>query len=265
MPMLKVKPGQENVYSKIVSALLEQLWEEPRGFDYRSFSKDASIALAGSYRACSGEAVGTLLKEAARRICEIYNSSQAFFCSTLLVDVETLDRLLAHARSPFMPLEIGLAWHPYLNLPYIPASSLKGALRSYMERSGRRSCGLGVEELLGTKESVSRLVFFDALPVGCRRALIEADVLTPHYPEVQGVIDEARVKPNPIVFPVVAGGVRFRFVIGVRDVDPSTLACLINELSGLLGEAFEYGLGAKTSIGYGSVKVILKSQAGGEC
>ena len=265
MQRLEFSPGAENVYSRIVSALLEHVRNEPRGFDYRKFSKDASLALASSYGACSGEAVGALLREAAHNISEIYDSSQAFFCLTLLIEAETLDRLLIHVRSPFMPLEIGLAWHPYLNLPFIPASSLKGALRSYMERSGRRICGLGVEELLGSKISASRIVFFDALPVGCRGSLIEADVLTPHYPEAQGVVDEARVKPNPIVFPTVSVGVRFRFVVGVRGVDASNLPCLVKELPSLLGEAFEHGLGAKTSIGYGSVRLTLKSQARGEC
>ncbi len=38
--------------------------------------------------------------------------------------------LAAHLRNPYMPLEIGLAWHPLFNAPYIPATTLKGALRA---------------------------------------------------------------------------------------------------------------------------------------
>lgn len=262
---LDLRPQEENVYSSLIGSILRQLEEDVRGFDYRMFSRDASLALARSYGDCRAASLANLLKYIVRRVSEIYESSQKLFCSTLLLEVETHNRLLVHTRSPFMPLEIGVAWHPYFNLPYIPASTLKGVLKAYMESYNKELCGLSAGDLLGTKESESRLVFFDAFPVSCKKALLEADVLTPHYPEVQGVVDEARVRPNPITFPVIADGVRFRFIVGIRNDSSSKILCIIKKLPELLKETFDRGLGAKTSIGYGTVRVFLGSHAGGEC
>ena len=265
MSQRRLRPGSENVYSVIVDSLIETVSASPEQFNYRMFSKDMSLSLAAAFSDCNSVEVKGLLRRASEHVNEVYMAAGRHFCSVLLFDVVTESRLLVHVKSPFMPLELGLAWHPFYNLPYIPATTLKGAVRSFMERSNRSICGMGPGELFGVKDSMSRLVFFDAFPVGCSGRLLEADVLTPHYPEVSGVVDEVRVRPNPIVFPVVASGVRFRFIVGVRGVPRDSLECLLRELPGLLREAFEYGIGAKTSIGYGAVQLALGSSMEGEC
>ncbi len=54
--------------------------------------------------------------------------------------------LAVHLRNPYMPLEIGLAWHPLFNAPYIPATTLKGAFRAGARRG---ACGLPPADLFG--------------------------------------------------------------------------------------------------------------------
>ncbi|MEM4628280.1 MAG: type III-B CRISPR module RAMP protein Cmr6, partial [Ignisphaera sp.] len=103
-------------------------------------------------------------------------------------------------------------------------------------------------------EYSSDVVFFDAYPVRCEgENLVEADVITPHYNEVAGRIDEARSSPTPLVFPVLAPGTVLHVVVALKKP-------LGRELSGVfmdnVGKALGSGLGAKTSVGYGRIRVI---------
>ncbi|MGC9137142.1 RAMP superfamily CRISPR-associated protein, partial [Caldivirga sp.] len=50
--------------------------------------------------------------------------------------IPLMTRLAIGLRHPYTgPLEPAIAWDPYWNLPYIPSSSLKGAMRSIAETS----------------------------------------------------------------------------------------------------------------------------------
>lgn len=141
--------------------------------------------------------------------------------------------------------DLGLAWDPYLNLPYIPASTLKGALRSYMERSGltRRQ----VDEILGSHEEGLKVVFVDSYPIHLKDKLLTIEVTTPIYQEQKGVIREHEVRPVPIHYIAVEKGVTFRLIVGIRDIEPQKRE-LINKF---ILETLKEGIGAKTLLGYG--------------
>jgi len=73
--------------------------------------------------------------------------------------------LTMHTRWPYLPLEIGLAWHPILNVPYIPASSIRGAARA---AAVSPPCGIEPEDLFGTTEE-GDLIFTDVYPARWER------------------------------------------------------------------------------------------------
>ncbi|MEM1694829.1 MAG: type III-B CRISPR module RAMP protein Cmr6, partial [Ignisphaera sp.] len=86
------------------------------------------------------------------------------------------------------------------------SSSIKGVVRAFFEENNVAEKS-GIAKLFGDTEYSSDVVFLDAYPVGCEgENLVEADVITPHYNEVTGRIDEARSSPTPLVFPVLAPG-----------------------------------------------------------
>ncbi len=186
---------QCNVYSSLVRGLVSvtlldlerklKLHEDERRERGRSpleelltlYSREASKVLNEIF-GCRGGAA-EFLEEAKSWVEEVYSAACDLFSVVLLLNLETRTRLLVHAKSPYMPLEIGLAWHPLLNLPYIPATTLKGAVRAHFKR-GRLPCGLSLEDLMGSRESRGMLIFSDAVPTKCEGALLEPDVVTPN-------------------------------------------------------------------------------------
>ncbi|MEM4435666.1 MAG: hypothetical protein QXO22_01690 [Thermosphaera sp.] len=82
-------------------------------------------------------------------------------------------------------------------------------------------------------------------------------MITPHYVEIAGRIDEARSSPIPLIFPVLAPGTVLHILVALkRPVENDLLSDFINKV----GKALESGLGARTSVGYGRicVKVLNK-------
>ncbi len=213
--------------------------------------------------------VRSLLEESRRYMVEVYEKARSIFGSSFIIIGRLESRLLVHARSPTLPLDISLAWDPVLNLPYIPASTVKGVVRSYLTMNNVTVEGLSVDDLLGEAERLAHvgyIVFFDAYPVGCEKTLVEPDVITPHYSEVEERVDEASVKPKPIVFPTIAPGTTIYFPVAVnvnlakRLKGEGKIAKLaegntVNEILEHVQRALEIGIGAKTSLGYGRVKI----------
>lgn len=264
-----------NTYSCLVRGLVDatlldlrhelRLHDDPRREGRRRpveelfniYSREVSIALSELLGA--GRGVEERLKEASAWVEEVYSAACSLFDAVFLFNIETLTRLLIHTKSPYMPLEIGLAWHPILDLPYIPATALKGAARAYFEERRVSVCGLGPDELFGSVNQRGVLVFFDAVPVRSSGPILEPDALTPHYPEVEGRLHETSVRPRPLVFLTVPTGVRFSAVVAADTSSKLNLACLASELPEKLSEALSRGVGARVSVGYGYVRVTLMS------
>jgi CRISPR-associated protein Cmr6 len=161
-----------------------------------------------------------------------------------------MTRLAIHLRSPYTsPLELGISWDPYWNLPYIPATSLKGAIRS---SASRTNC----LKDLGTLEEASSVVVLDAYPILCPhgRSLVTVDIINPHYREVEREVSEVESSPTPLAMLTVASGSAFR--IAILATKRKRPACAEEELSRLVSEALRRGIGAKTSLGYGMFNVI---------
>lgn len=155
------------------------------------------------------------------------------------------------------PLETGFTWHRTLGVPYVPGSSIKGMMRSYV-RHWLNDEPLAAE-LFGSAEpdsphfGMGKVIVFDAIPGSWPR--LQVDIINPHYPEyyrdgtrrVQPSDDQ---QPVPVNFVTVAAGQRFEFALAPAfpDADRSTVDLAFDILR---DAAQTIALGAKTAVGYG--------------
>lgn len=167
--------------------------------------------------------------------------------------------------------ETSMTLHHIYGIPYIPASSIKGVLRSWIlincfdgmndpnaeERAMKDNVFAGI---FGTDDNASdskahrgNLIFFDAFPI--KAPTIEADIMTPHYSKwySEGEAPSDTQKLTPIPFLTVAEGTEFQFIVGKKGNKgllnkPFRDKTIIEWLKEALSE---HGIGAKTAVGYG--------------
>ena len=181
----------------------------------------------------------------------------------------TLTPLAIGLRNPYTePLEIAIAWDPYMNLPFIPGSSLRGAVAAlaYLRNSewytlltgkARESPAQTGSIASQREQQASPVIFLDAYPVDMfSSSLLTVDIVNPHYREVEGRISEPESSPTPLSFLVVPKGVAFRIVVCAagRWLRSYKGKPSFSELETLIGQALSRGIGAKTSLGYGRFK-----------
>lgn len=158
--------------------------------------------------------------------------------------------------------EVGLSFDSLLNVPYIPGSSIKGAVKAASKLKK-----VIPDELLGElfgNGSIGRLDFVDAYPVegGVKDYILIPDVLTPHYNKGGvDILEEDQVMPTPIPFLSIAPATKFRFLIVDRSqkADQPFLETLLKAVA----VAFSLGVGAKTALGYGTFDLVRASVVNG--
>lgn len=147
-------------------------------------------------------------------------------------------------------LETGVHTHHSYGVPYLPGSSIKGAVRHYAEQNGLAPAYL--DELFGgdseTGEPSGALVWHDAwwLPLNERDRPYISEIVTVHHQEYyNGKSPQADGSESPIPNQQIATGGAYYFVIeGAPDWTRYAL--------GLLNATLEHqGLGSKTASGYG--------------
>ncbi len=181
--------------------------------------------------------------------------------------------------------ETTMVLHHTFGVPYIPASAVKGMVRSWLiekiwEKSGGEQ-GKGKAEqwlekgeiagedgkprqkemvqwghrILGGEKEKGAVVFLDAYPLSLR---LSVDVINPHYPKYyQGKEPPSDWQnPVPVFFLTVDKGSKFRFSFFIGEkAGKEEREKLREKTEQWLKEALlEHGLGAKTSIGYGIFK-----------
>lgn len=156
-------------------------------------------------------------------------------------------------------------------LPVLPASSVKGCLRSgltekkedalYLLEQYPEACDCAepneetlsafVNTLFGPEAETQndapmqdRIIFFDAYPEKCDDRLLGADYITPHT-------GKGLVEPRPIKMLKVCGGVTWcfplRFPAGMAEAKKNAIKQVFTLI--LTG----WGVGAKTNVGYGNL------------
>ncbi len=175
------------------------------------------------------------------------------------LEAELMERGLFGASQHFgkVLFEVGLEFDPYLNVPIVPGSSIKGALASVYDLI--QEDGWPEKTDIFGDEKVGKIICLDALPVkpGRNGMILYPDVLTPHYTEngedQPEEWDEERNEPReprPVSYLSVAPHTIFGFVFGLRrDAKPEIFRKIVET-------AFDLGIGAKTSVGYGRFRIV---------
>jgi len=247
---LELSPGV-NVVSYLRYKLLKFAYErrgEVTKDDLNRLSREVMLEIERAFRC---EALMPLFRAVDSHVDRVVKALEALGYAAIYDSrLSLMTRLAIHLRSPYTsPLELGISWDPYWNLPYIPATSLKGAIRS---SASRTNC----LKDLGTLEEASSVVVLDAYPILCPRdrSLVTVDIINPHYREVEGEVSEVESSPTPLAMLTVASGTAFR--IAILATKRKRPACAEETLSRLVSEALRRGIGAKTSLGYGMFNVI---------
>lgn len=162
-------------------------------------------------------------------------------------------------------LETDLALHHLYGIPFIPGSALKGLTRAYVTGEVHKSKkieddDLDVQRIFGTQKDAGSVIFFDAMPVDGKIEL-DLDIMNAHYPKYYGekLPPANNQKPNPVTFLTVTN-TTFLFALAPRrpnkDAKDVTLA-----MEWLLAALQKYGVGGKTSAGYGYFTLATQQKA----
>ncbi len=160
-------------------------------------------------------------------------------------------------------LETDLTLHPLYGIPYIPGSALKGLTRGYVTGEVFPSKDIEhdnetVKRIFGSQEHAGMVIFFDAMPVDGKAAFV-LDIMNSHYPNYYGEkkLPTNDQNPNPVTFLTVTN-TTFMFALAPRY---SGAKEDVELAKGWLQTALEkYGIGGKTSAGYGYFKDIREGQ-----
>jgi CRISPR type III-B/RAMP module RAMP protein Cmr6 len=165
------------------------------------------------------------------------------------------------------PLEIGLTLHGTYGWPTLPGTALKGMTRAFarrlpaderaMERVFGKAGGADAEKNL----AIGGVRFFDALPHGAP-AGIHLDVQTPHvkpyYDDaINGVPAARRCPPSEHLGPVILHflSVSGSFAIDLASRNEGDARQASEWLQGALDDL---GIGAKTTAGYGYLRLARR-------
>jgi len=160
------------------------------------------------------------------------------------------------------PLENGFRWHYGLAVPYLPASSIKGMLRTWLTCWDTDSFSKEeIIHLLGNEQEsetaqIGNLLVFDAIP--CEQPVLSLDVMAPHCgdwyqkggsnPGTAETVPADWQSPNLITFLVVK---KASFFFSVAARTPKAQQLLPKVMIALSEALSTLGIGAKTALGYG--------------
>ncbi len=156
-------------------------------------------------------------------------------------------------------LETDITLHHLYGIPFIPGSALKGLTRAYVtgEIDEHKSKRIEdddeiVNRIFGTQKGAGTVIFFDAMPLPGTITFI-LDIMNPHYPKYY---DGSKPPTNdqdpvPVTFLTVQEAT-FTFALALRNPNDDKHKDDLDLVKRWLQEALQkYGVGGKTSAGYG--------------
>ncbi|MFM6532486.1 MAG: type III-B CRISPR module RAMP protein Cmr1 [Dolichospermum sp.] len=135
--------------------------------------------------------------------------------------------------------------HPIFGIPYIPASTLKGAARAWARENDTPA---RVQELLGMlngrNAKAAKIEFLDAFPT---KHCLSIDVATPQW-----AWNDNKVMYGPVPHPLLSLE-RPQFLIGLRPTSRQNFDCQddLKTVKSWLENALNSGIGSRVSSGYG--------------
>lgn len=191
-----------------------------------------------------------LLIDRTRKLAEHFPRQKHYY-------FEPYDKMIIGEGGAYINLQT-LKLHPLYGLPYIPASAIKGAMRTAGEiMKSRNTTNQALSEdvfneLFGTAEPTARegaLIFFDTFP---SKFLLGLDVQTPHFGNYYTNPNNApRDDMNPkIISSVCLKEPKFCIYIACRNIILWEQTKM--QIDTMVDIVFhEVGIGAKTALGYG--------------
>ncbi len=164
-------------------------------------------------------------------------------------------------------LETDITLHHLYGIPYIPASALKGLTRAYVtgEIEGYKSDSIDndneeVKRIFGSQEHAGTVIFFDAMPTDGKVTFV-LDIMNPHYSEYYTGSKPPTNDQNPIpVTFLTVTDTTFTFALAPRNAAKEQHLKDMEQVKAWLQEALQkYGVGGKTSAGYGYFKKEMPS------
>lgn len=149
---------------------------------------------------------------------------------------------------------VSINFHNIYKVPFIPASSIKGAFRCYIKEKYDDSVNL--TKIFGNQEKEGKLIILDSYPT---EYSIKADIMNQHYKSYynDGNVLGSTDDPTPILFPVVIKESQFKFLMfSDKDtymINGEQTINIKDEFKNFLNEGC---LGAKSSVGYGRMEVV---------
>ncbi len=151
------------------------------------------------------------------------------------------------------PQETSMTLHHIYGIPYIPGSAVKGVTRHWVILSKFDQDEKEAEKdeifknIFGTQKEAGKIIFFDAYPVG--EIKLKLDIINPHYPDYYSENTPPADWQNPVPIKFLSvEKTKFSFYLAAKKEAHE----LLNTAATWLKEALEnYGIGAKTSLGYG--------------
>ena len=201
---------------------------------------------------------------AEKAVDELASALKNIYGHSYVVTAKVRSTITAGRGFMDMITEYGLSWDPVLDLPYIPASELKGAVRSLVLKASALKAkreGFKVSlDLFGkargkvlsenkdadeyevfskilennfvvgeTEDHLGELVFTDAYPVQAPDNLpVELMVLTSHY--TSNVKQEYEVKLTPLRYFAISRKTLLKFAVGVTDEGIEVLSDIASKL-----------------------------------
>jgi len=158
-------------------------------------------------------------------------------------------------------LETSVTLHHTYGVPYIPGSALKGLAASYVrQKLGEdwKKESEAYKTIFGETDEAGYITFFDAYYVpgsGHKGQALYPDVITVHHSNYyQGKEDAPADWDSPIPVPFLSATGKYLIALAAPDLQQPTE--WINITYSILREALQtLGIGAKTSSGYGRMKM----------
>lgn len=194
------------------------------------------------------------LEERRKRIVEKFREKGQVVIDTKM---RLRTRLLVGSAIPSI-LEIGMCLSRNYGIPIIPSSSIKGSFSNYFSDTNLLSEKeylkvFGGNMIDPNENEKGSVIFLDAYPVSELR--FSLDILNNHFQPyyMDGKIPNDWYNPVPVKYVTVGQGV-FRFTLLSEEKLDNIVVIKLNIAFGdMLGR---YGIGAKTSYGYGRFEKI---------
>ncbi len=189
--------------------------------------------------------------------------------------------------------ETSITLHHIYGIPYIPASSIKGVVRSWIintvfgDKDLHFAEGLAIQDksfcdFFGCPAEIridttkfksyytqtegkkkgdrsGKVIFLDAFPT--TEPNLEVDIMNPHYPKYYGKDKPPTDFQNPVpIFFLTVKDTSFQFIVGTKENSLQDYKINNNSIVEWLKEALSvHGIGAKTAVSYGRMSELKEN------